>query len=234
MILNTRPHAYCESFANDFGRFGVPIVDSPLLDAQDIQAWPPSANDFDAVLVTSPYALRLCPVSTDWHGKTVYAVGAASASAARMAGFQHVVCTGHTAEDMIAIIKTQTFRHAFYPSGQDVTVDLTQNFGERVYRSIVYRMTFIPDLSATAQKALEASTEIFIPLFSRRSAEAFAQAMRALRFHRRGQRTVVGISRSAIALPSPSWDDEIVAEVPTSASMALALAGHLSRSRLAA
>jgi hypothetical protein len=95
-------------------------------------------------------------------------------------------------------------------------------------------MNFIPEFSATAQRKLEAATEIFIPLFSRRSAEAFAKAMQTLRFHRRGKLTVVGISRSAIALPSPPWNVEIVAAAPTSASMALALAGHLSGSCLAA
>ncbi len=234
MILNTRPQAYRESFANDFGRLGVPIVESPLLDAQDIQAWPSDANDFDAVLVTSPYALRLCPANTDWHEKTVFAVGAASAEAARTAGFQNVICTGYTAEDMITTLKTQTFRHAFYPSGQDVTVDLSQVFGARVFRSAVYRMNFIHEFSATAQKELDGATEIFIPLFSRRSAEAFAKAIQTLRFHRRSQLTVVGISHSAIALPSPPWKAEIVAAVPTSASISLALAEHLSGSCLAA
>jgi uroporphyrinogen-III synthase len=234
IILNTRPQVYQESFAKAFGCFGAPIIQSPLLDAQDIQAWPLSADDFDAVLLTSPYALRLCPPHTDWQGKTVFAVGAASAAAARIAGFQHVVCTGHTADDMIAILKTQTFRYAFYPSGEDVTMDLTQIFGERVSRCVVYRMNFISELSANAQKALLAPSEIIIPLFSRRSAEAFAKVVRTVGLDRRGKLAALGISASAISIPSPPWDEEIVAAVPTSASMALALARHLTGSRLAA
>lgn len=234
MILNTRPQVYNESFARDFGDFGVPIVESPLLDAQSIQAWPPSANDFDAVIVTSPYALRLCPPNGGWRSKTIFAVGAATASAARTARFHNVICTGQTAVDMIAKLKTEAFRQAFYPSGQDVAVDLSQSFGPRVSRSVVYRMNVISEFSATATRELETTSEVFVPLFSRRSAEAFGQALQNFHAARRAHLTVIGISRAAIAIPAAPWDEEVVADSPTSASMSLALERHLNRGRLAA
>ncbi|MSO99311.1 MAG: uroporphyrinogen-III synthase [Rhodospirillaceae bacterium] len=234
IILNTRPSHYRESFASDFGGFSLPIIESALLKAQAIDAWLAQANDFDSLIFTSPFAPTLCPGGSDWRNKPVFAVGPATAAAARRAGFAKVLITGHTAEELVAVLEGQSFRRALYPSGVDITEDLSQQFGGRIVRSIVYRMTPVEEFSPHLLGELQAARHVFVPLFSRRSAETFVAVVRHCAVLHPQKFTAIGISKKALAVSQPAWGAAIIARVPTSASMAAALAEHQTTTQLAA
>ncbi|MDX2145514.1 MAG: uroporphyrinogen-III synthase [Rhodospirillaceae bacterium] len=233
IILNTRPAAHGAAFVREFSHLGAPIVHSPVLTAHILPAWPTTVDDYDAVIFTSPMAPALRPADPGWRDLPVFAVGEATAAAARAAGFGDVRCTGHTAVDLCAVLSTQTFRRALHPSGADITRDVAAAFPGRVERVAVYRMIAATALSPEAAALLRTPTELIVPLFSRRSAAAFAALARSVAA-RRAALTAVGISAHALDIASPPWHGAIAVPVPTAPAMAAAVADHLNPRRAAA
>ena len=233
ILLNTRPSEYRSHFANTFGGLGLPIIETPVLSAQHLSAWPDEPALYDAIIFTSPMAVTSRPPDNRWNDLPAYAVGPATAAAAYAAGFSHVRQTGHTAADLSTVLAQATFRRALYPSAYDVTVDLSQRFPGKVARLVTYRMADVHQLSAVAIAALQAHTNNFVPLFSRRSAENFARLLRPLKT-RRAWLTALGISSQVLDITSRPWDDEVTAHAPTSPAMAAELADYLNIQRKAA
>jgi uroporphyrinogen-III synthase len=233
IILNTRPVAHGAAFVRDFSALGLPIVHSPVLMAHSLAAWPTTADAYDAVIFTSPFAPALRPADPRWRDLPVFAVGEATAAAARAAGFGDVRCTGYTAADLCAVLSAHAFLRALHPSGADIARDLAAAFPGRVERIVVYRMIAATTLSSQATGLLRTSTELIVPLFSRRSAEAFATLVRSID-QRRARVTAVGISAQVLGIASPPWRRAIVAPVPTGPAMAAVLADHMNPRREAA
>jgi hypothetical protein len=78
-----------------------------------------------------------------------------------------------------------------------------------------------------------APTTVIAPLFSRRSAEAFASLLRSLRA-RAAQVIVFGISAHALDVPGAPWDVAIASPEPNSAAIAEAVIQFLATQRRAA
>jgi uroporphyrinogen-III synthase len=230
IILNTRPREYRADFAAAFGGLGLPIIESPVLATEPLAAWPHDPTAYDALIFTSPIAPTLRPDDARWTELPVFAVGPATAASAQKSGFRHVRCTGHTAKDLSVVLACETFRRALYPGAEDVTLDLSAKFPHRVERAVVYRMNPAHALSPAVLNALRSGTRIFTPLFSRRSAEILTTLAQPYCWNL----TIVGISANALNVPNRFWGEAITARIPTSESMAAALAEHLNTVRRAA
>lgn len=224
MILNLRPAPHRDAFHRLFGGFGLPIVDCPLLRPEAINDPLPAPDDFDAVIFTSQIALDFFPVDPTWRTKTAYAVGAATAAAARAAGFEDVVCTGQDAADLAALFQASDTQRAFYPSAEEPAVELAAQFPERVARQAVYRMIASLDLPAPAIAALGGEEVVYAPSFSRRTTLSLVSALSRAGVDKAANLTVIGISRAAVELPSAPWGTTLVALEPTAPSIADTLA----------
>jgi uroporphyrinogen-III synthase len=234
IVLNTRPACHRDAFARAFAPLGLPIVVSPVLAPRVIAPWPDDPGAFDAVVFTSPYAPTLRPDDARWTAKTVFAVGPATAAAARAAGFGRVIRTGGTAAELIPVLARQPFRQAFHPSGADVATDLAALFPTRLVRRAVYRMDPVGGLAPAAVAALAASIDVVVPLFSHRSAAAFAAAVEASAPNRRARLVALGISAAALNITAPPWALALVAPQPTAGAMARTLATRTLDKRRAA
>lgn len=237
-----------EAFGEALGA-GWKIVDCPVLTAEPLTVQLPPSGGFDLILFTSQIAAALFPIgsaqiqermlSVDettanaftsqtsamlgsaWAGKKVLAVGEATANTARAAGFTYVIDTGKDIDDMRAYLARAGFGQALYPSAEDVSADLSQEFAGRVKRVVTYRMVPRAALDLEALAPGWTAGPVLAPLFSRRSAETLA-ALLSKTVSDRANITAVAIS--ADVLVSGPWTRTVVADVPTLAGVAAAAA----------
>lgn len=216
IILNTRPLTYRERFHAAFAPLGWSIIDSPALTARKIEADLPSPDGFDSIVFTSQVAVDMLGAPAPWSDKTAYAVGPATADAARRAGFTKVIQTGLDAKDLIARLTTENFKSALYPSAEDVSADIAGEYPRRVHRVPVYRMEPAAALSAAALAALQAPGLVVVPLFSRRSAQTLQNLLVDAGATSENTRLIaVSISPEVLTPDAGPWQRRAVADTPT-------------------
>lgn len=214
ILVNIRPETYRERFHHAFGGLGWPIVDSPVLVPERMTGALPSADEFDAVVFTSQVAVAMLRGTPEWPSRIAYAVGAATADAARAAGFARTVQTGLDSKDLAAFLRAADFRRAFYPSAEDVSADLALDNPDRIHRQAVYRMTPAAHLAPEVLAAARAGHRILVPLFSRRSARTI-EALLADAGIMAGDLTAIAISADVLAQEAGPWQRRAVADKPT-------------------
>jgi uroporphyrinogen-III synthase len=230
-LVNTRPSFYRDRFHAAFSTLGWPIIDCPVLVPEGTGASLPASTDYDAIIFTSQVAIAMLSAAEAWSGLTAYAVGAGTAEAARAAGFHHTIQTGNDAEDLARYLEGETFRRALYPSAEDVAADLSLTDG-RIVRTPIYRMTSCSAPPPELFEVLRGGQPVLAPLFSKRSAEAFAGMLGNTQGTAR--LAVVAISQECLGDPGP-WQRWAVADKPTlesvvakTSEMAAALAREAS------
>jgi len=136
-----------------------------------------------ATIFTSRNAVRAL-AGLDWANQLralpAYCVGAATAQAARDAGFTHVIGGGGTGAQLAEYV---TYTHTseagplLYLTGNHVAFDMQAALGERgfsVRRCIVYRSDLVAGFSAEVRAALQAGDVDAAMLMSPRAASHFA------------------------------------------------------------
>ncbi|MBM3514452.1 MAG: hypothetical protein FJX59_12185, partial [Alphaproteobacteria bacterium] len=156
-----------------------------------------------------------------WNHLPVFAVGPATAEAAREAGYEAVHDGGGDARTLAARLEAAFFRRAVYPSTAEPAADLETQFPGRVVRVPVYRMTMRDVVPDELAETIRASRVTLAPIFSRRTGQAFSAAARKSGL---GNAIVaVGISRAAMSVDAPGWSSAVVAERPNQSAVVAAL-----------
>lgn len=105
VVVITRTQPGADALAQRLAAFGYDARIAPaLVPAPTHTACPCAPSDVAAVAVTSVHTFQFFKPAS-WTGKTLYAVGTATAQAARAAGFQNAVCG---AGDITALANTIT------------------------------------------------------------------------------------------------------------------------------
>lgn len=220
MILNTRPDFYRDRFHSAFAVLGLLILDCPVLTARPSGAAFPDANAFDAVIFTSQFTPSVFSPSGAWQSKKVYAVGQATAEAARAAGFNDVICTGEDAAEMEHKLAHEPFKMALYASAEDVSKDLSKVFPSKVQRLSVYSMVPLADLPILVVETIKGDAQIIVPLFSRRSAVTAVNLLRSAQITSANAHLhAVGISDDIFAADEGPWQSRVIASSPTLEAM---------------
>jgi uroporphyrinogen-III synthase len=234
MILNLRPVQHHAAFHRDFGVLGLPTFDCPILRAVPTDETLPPLDSFDAVILTSAITLNFLPQNAAWHDRPVFAVGAATAAAAHRFGFHDITCAEGTAADLARAFAGSRARRALYPSAAEPSRALEADFPGRVTRVPVYRMVARTALPPGAIGALAGDQPVYVPLFSQRSAAAFASCVGLSGLKRPIARTTaIGISAAALNVPRAAWAAAVVASQPTAAAMVASLHRALDLARAA-
>ena len=215
VIVNIRPPNYRERFHLAFGCLGWRIVDSPVLHPEPLGAQLPDPQGHDAIIFTSQVAIDMLQGAGAWRDRTAYAVGAATAEAARRAGYAHVIQTGLDAKDLSAALAKARFHKAFYPSAEELGADVSLDDPMRIHRLAVYRMTPAARLSPAAEAAARTGDPLIVPLFSRRSGQAFERLLREADVAVAGRLAAVAISAEALGDAAGPWQRRAVADKPT-------------------
>lgn len=182
-------------------------------------AWdPPDPMGYDAVLLTSANAVRHGGAGlARFHGLPVHAVGAATAEAARAAGFTDVRGGDRDAAALLAQAAAAGHRRLFHPAG--AAVRAAEHAGVSIDRRTVYDAIEVP-VKADAVRAAAAGTVAL--LHSPRAAARFAALIGA----ERTRHAIAAISPAALAAAGPGWARATAADAPDDERL-LALAARL-------
>jgi uroporphyrinogen-III synthase len=189
--------------------------------------WQPPATEPQALLLTSAAAARLAgPVPAAWRLLPLFAVGAATATAARAAGFGDVRDGGGTAQAALAAVAAAGFAAVLHLAGEDRT-PVTLPAGLHVETRIVYRAR-LQALAGAAEAG--AADQDWVLLYSARTARHFAAEWDRLGRDRAVVALAV-ISAAVAAVAGPGWQQLAIAETPDESAL-FAAAGLTNHPRL--
>ncbi|MBR0797524.1 uroporphyrinogen-III synthase [Bradyrhizobium jicamae] len=200
-VLVTRPHPDNEATRANLRARGFDALLAPMLRFEPLPYHDDDDVEYDAVILTSANALR----AIDSAGQRLlhlplFAVGAHSADAARTAGFGKVIVgkgdAGALRDLVLGRIKAGKLKKGatlLYLAGADLSRDLAGELGEKgltVVTHTTYRMAPVTSFPPEVSDAFMANGITAVLHYSRRSARAFLDAVRA-----------GGLEVSALALP---------------------------------
>ncbi|MFC3227218.1 uroporphyrinogen-III synthase [Marinibaculum pumilum] len=239
-ILVTRPQPDADAFAALLAARGVTPVVEPLLTVRIVADGPPDGSGAQAVLLTSANGARALAracggaLTAGLAALPAWAVGAATAAAARDAGFAAV----HDADGDAAALAA-AIRRALAPAdgpllhvrAHHVAGDLSGALaasGFEVRPAVLYRTEGATALSPRLQADLRAGTLDGVTLFSPRTARAFASLLVAAGLADRARDLTAFCLSAAVAdaageLP---WRDRRTAAVPRSEALLDLVAGQ--------
>jgi uroporphyrinogen-III synthase len=202
-VLVTRPHPDDETSAAALRARGFEVLRAPMLRFEPVAFHDDTDARYGAVIVTSANALR--GIEPHLKGSRLlklplFAVGEHSASVARGAGFEKVIPAngdaGRLRDLVLASVKSKELKKTsplLYLAGADLARDLAGELGERGFTVIThttYRMSPVSSLPREVSDAFAANRVQAVLHYSRRSARAFLDAVRA-----------AGVEISALAIP---------------------------------
>jgi len=210
-LLILRPEPEAQATAERARSLGLEPIICPLFDGVAVP-WDQPEGQFDAIMVTSAAAIRFGgALLSAFHGLPLYAVGAATAEAVRIAGFREVHAGGGAVDAVIARIAADARNRVLYLAGRDRTAH-----GELPFECvtvIVYAMDPLPPPELPA--------DAVAMIHSKRAGERLAEIV--------GDRAtidIVAISAKAASGAGTGWRSIQWPEEPTDAAM-LALAAPL-------
>jgi uroporphyrinogen-III synthase len=202
-ILVTRPHPDDETTAAGLRARGFEVLLAPMLRFEPAVFHEDADAHYGAVIVTSANALRgIEPQlkASQWLKLPLFAVGEHTATAARGIGFEQVISAKGDAaslRDLVtASVKAKALKKSsplLYLAGADLARDLAGELGERgftVVTQTTYRMIPLSSLPREVCDAFAANRVEAVLHYSRRSARAFLESIRA-----------AGVEISALSVP---------------------------------
>jgi uroporphyrinogen-III synthase len=187
-LVVTRPEPDATRTANALARLGHTPILSPMLDIVPDPAARLPDDPLQAVLVTSSNAVRALAGHRDrgrLNDLPLFAVGDHTALEARRAGYRHARSAGGAFEDLVALASREldpAGAPLLYAAGAAQAGDLTGRLdalGFAVKATILYAAEARRRLSQVAAAALRANEADGVLFYSRRTAAAFALALRA-------------------------------------------------------
>ncbi|MEO6247880.1 MAG: uroporphyrinogen-III synthase [Sphingomicrobium sp.] len=211
VLLRPEPGA-SESAARAWA-LGIEVVREPLFEVAPVAWRVPDLDQFDALLLTSANAIRHGgPRLEALRALRVHAVGAATAEAARNAGFAVASVGGAGVDVLLAGLPRARLLHL---SGADRRAP--QAHGAHIVPLTLYRAAAIDPPTGLVERIAGA----VVAVHSRRAGERLAALV-----ERRHDVAVVALSADAAADVGPGWERIVVAERPSDPAL-LALAVEL-------
>jgi uroporphyrinogen-III synthase len=204
-ILLTRPRDDTAALAETLKAAGHHVLSEPML---DIRFVPGAAVDLDgaqAVLFTSANGVRAFAAVETRRDLPAFAVGEATAAAARRAGFARVEGAAGRVDDLVLLVRDRLTPGAgpvVHAAGRDVAGDLAGELGHagfEVRRAVLYTAEAARALSAGTVLALSRGEIDAVLFYSARSAQTFRHLIEdgGLTFSV-GRTAALGLSPAAI------------------------------------
>ena len=185
--LLTRPRPESETLAARLARLGIEALVEPLLTILEIADAKLDPTGVQALVVTSANGARALSRVTGGDAAAralpVFAVGQASAEAARAAGFARVESAEGDVAALAALLRARLDRAdgaLLHAAGSVTAGDLPGDLGGfEVRRAVLYRAEPAASLSGPARAALAAGDLDVVLLYSPRTAATFARLVTA-------------------------------------------------------
>jgi uroporphyrinogen-III synthase len=201
-VLITRPRDEAEALAGRIESLGfIPLID-PMIEIRMLSKVSIDSRNLQAVVFTSANGVRALANAPDgaafFHDLTVFAVGTATAAAARAAGFTAVIEGPGTVEDLARIIADRCSPSRgplLHVSGSVVARDLAPLLAETdltVNRAVLYESVQATQLQGETRDGFAHGTIGAVLFFSPRTAQTFVNLVTAA--------NLVGTMGSVVAL----------------------------------
>ena len=179
--LITRPRENAGAIARALSERDIEPIQEPLLEIRATDHGPIDLDGVQAVLLTSAFGAREFAASTEGRDLPIFAVGDATADAARNAGFDKVESARGDAE-ALAMLVMEKLKPAdgalLHAGGRTIAGDLAGQLGEAGYevrRVELYSALPAPALSIETIEALKAGGLDLVLFFSPRTAGTFVR-----------------------------------------------------------
>ena len=225
-LLLTRPEEESIGLCDALAKIGIESVIAPLLHIENIPGPDIVTDDLQGFLVTSANGVRALAARTRERDMAVYAVGDATARAARDCGFGSVTSASGDVDDLAALVihacapEDGAFYHAAGSvMAGDLSADLTAA-GFSVVREQIYQAKTVEALPENAAMALSAGAIDGVVIFSPRTAQTFVE-----RVHAAGLTSTLAdvrlfaLSQNVRDAAGNVWEETITASVPTQESL---------------
>ncbi len=180
-LLLTRPEADAAALAEKLRARGHTADIAPLLHIRFLDAALPPLDGISGLLITSANGLRAFAAASPRRDLTVYAVGEASARAARAAGFSDVHAAGgdlHSLASLVPRLRKPTDGALLHAAGENLAGDLVGLLREAGFdaRGIaLYRAETADKLPPAVAASLRAGEYRAVLFFSPRTAATFVR-----------------------------------------------------------
>lgn len=227
LALVTRPRNEATLLAAQLAERGIAAVIEPMIEIMVRDAALPDLGGVQAVLLTSANGARALARASDARDLPVFAVGDATAQAARDAGFAAVESAGGDVQDLARLVKRRLRPGAgrlLHVAGSEVAGDLAGALGMggfAVERAVLYEARAAAVLNPGTAR-LVADGELGLALFfSPRSAAIFVRLAEAANIaDGLAATTAVSISAAAdAALGDLPFRERLVAAAPSQAAL---------------
>ncbi|MET4697238.1 uroporphyrinogen-III synthase [Constrictibacter sp. MBR-5] len=179
--LITRPRENAGAIARALSERDIEPIQEPLLEIRATDHGPIDLDGVQAVLLTSAFGAREFATSTERRDLPIFAVGDATADAARNAGFDKVESARGDAE-ALAMLVMEKLKPAdgalLHAGGRTIAGDLAGQLGEAGYevrRVELYSALPAPALSIETIEALKSGGLDLVLFFSPRTAGTFVR-----------------------------------------------------------
>jgi len=226
-LLIIRPEPGADATARRAAALGLEPHIMPLFSVEKLDWQPSEAAAHDALLITSANAVLHGGSGLDaLKSLPVYAVGAASAGAARDAGFSIAATGKGNAAAILASAHADGHKRLLWLTGEHHT-GLQPLSDMSLSRQIVYRSVKLP---APEDFASLLSAPLAAMLHSPRAARYFA-ALCAQEKIDRAQIQIAALSPGVAEAAGSGWKGKIIAEQPSDDALLRAIATSLTSSR---
>lgn len=184
-VFVTRPEPDGNRTAAQLRARGCEVLVAPLLRMEPM-GFDPGPGPWGALALTSANAVRAAvrhPRMQELLALPVFAVGAHTAEAARVAGFADAVAADGDKDGLVRLIAARHASHApvLYLAGEERTGDLEGDLvaaGVTVFTCVVYRVAAAADVPREVREVLSRGGLDGALHFSRRSADVYIDLMR--------------------------------------------------------
>lgn len=179
-VLITRPREDAEPLARALAGRGIRSLIAPMLEIVSVAGPPVGLDRVQALLATSANGVRAFAQRVTRRDLPLYAVGPATAEAARLAGFSRVHVAGGDVASLAARVSAEVDPEAgtlLHMAGTTVAGDLAGALGAAGYtvrREVLYKARRARALPPEAVATLSAGAIDGVVLYSPRTARTFA------------------------------------------------------------
>ena len=233
-LLVTRPQPEAQYFAKRLAAAGHKTVIAPLLEIQAVAE--EDADIFagvDALAITSARTFDFLQPTEAARALPVFAVGTATAAAARAVGFQQVEEAAGNAAALASLLRRRLppGKVVLNPGGRDQARDPSQILaggGLVLIRRIVYQAYQVSVMPQAATTALDEGCLDAATFFSHRTARAFVRLVQESGLVERTEPLLAFCLSPAVAagLRGSAWKDVLCAQQPDSAGLLQSIASR--------
>ena len=226
-LMITRPLEDAAPLAEELAGLGIESMVEPLLSIELSDAGIPDLSGVQALLLTSANGVRAYCALARERRLPVYAVGDATARAAKDAGFATVISAAGDVASLAALVRDKLKPRdgaLVHVAGSNVAGDLAGLLGQAGFeyrRAQLYHARKAVALSPVAMRALEGGSIDGVVLYSPRTAESFVDLLTKAGAADLARRLIAFCLSDAVAVSAGAlaWSRVVVAATPDQAAL---------------